>query len=265
MLVDTHTHLAHRQFDADLDAVLDRAREAGVRAMLIPATDLPSLDRALEIAARHADVFVMAAVHPSEAKEISDADVEAITALAREAAVVGIGESGLDHYWDRSFDARQEELLRHFARVAAETAKPMSLHTRSADAEVRRVIADEQDRLTDPSRLRGVFHCFSGSADDADATLALGFHLGLGGNTTYKNSTVADATAHVGLDRIVLETDAPYLAPVPMRGKRNEPAYVAHVASRLAIARGTTPEAVAAATTATATALFGLRVGTSPA
>ena len=180
--------------------------------------------------------------------------------LAREAAVVGIGESGLDHYWDRSFDARQEELLRHFARVAADTRKPMSLHTRSADADVRRVIADVQASLPDPARLRGVFHCFSGTTDDADATLALGFHLGLGGNVTYKNSTVAAATAHVGLDRIVLETDAPYLAPVPMRGKRNEPAFVAHVAAHLAAVRGTTPDAVAAATTATATALFSLRL-----
>lgn len=260
MLVDTHTHLAHRHFADDLDAVLDRARAAGVGAMLIPATDLPSLERALEIAARHADVYAMAAVHPSEANVVSDADVEAITALAREDRVVGVGESGLDHYWDRTFDARQEELLRHFARVAAETGKPMSLHTRNADDEVRRVIADEQARLADPARLRGVFHCFSGTADDADATLGLGFHLGLGGNTTYKNSPVAAATAHVGLDRIVLETDAPYLAPVPMRGKRNEPAFVAHVAAHLASVRGTTPDAVAAATTATATALFGIEV-----
>ncbi len=258
MLVDTHTHLAHRHFDADLDAVLDRARAAGVVAMLVPATDLASLETALGIAARHADVFVMAAVHPSEAKDISDADVETITVLARDARVVAIGESGLDHYWDRTFDARQEELLRHFARLAADTGKPMSLHTRSADAEVRRVVGDVQATLADPARLRGVFHCFSGTAEDADATLALGFHLGLGGNVTYKNSTAAAATAHVPLSRIVLETDAPYLAPVPHRGKRNEPAYVAHVAAHLAAQRGETPDALAAATTATARAMFGV-------
>ncbi len=256
MLLDTHTHLAHAQFEGDLDAVLDRARAAGVVAMLVPATDLASLERALDIAARHADVYVMAAVHPSEAKTISDADVEAITALAREARVVAIGESGLDHYWDRSFDARQEELLAHFARLAAETGKPMSLHTRSADADVRRVIAGVQATLDDPARLGGVFHCFSGTAEDADATLALGFHLGLGGNVTYKNSTVAAATAHVPASRIVLETDAPYLAPIPFRGKRNEPAHVAHVAAHLAAARH--DDAFAATTTAAAKALFGV-------
>ena len=261
VLIDTHCHLYHEKFDADRDAVLDRARAAGVGAIVMPAIDVPSIHAALALAHRHADLFVMAALHPTHVPDATDADLLEVEALARDPRVVAVGESGLDRYWSRDHDARQDEVFRVHVRLAAETGKPLVLHTRSAEAAALDVLDAERPRLPRPDALRGIFHCFSGDAAEADRALAHGFLLGLGGTLTFKNGATAAATAHVPLGALVLETDAPFLAPEPHRGQRNEPAYVALVARRLATLRGVGVDEVAAATTATARALFGLPPG----
>lgn len=258
MLVDTHCHLYHEKFDADRDAVIDRAREAGVVQIVMPAIDVASIYAALKLAHRHDGLFVMAALHPSETKEATEADMDTVATLARDPRVVAIGESGLDYYWDRSFDEKQEAFFRRHIRLAAEMGKPLILHNRAADADMLRVLGEEHARISDPDRLRTLLHCFSGPAEVAAAALALGCVLGIGGTLTYKNSAVAESIASVPMDKLVLETDAPFLAPVPMRGKRNEPAFVVHVARRLAEARNLTVGEVAQATTKTARRFFGL-------
>lgn len=256
---DSHCHLYHARFDEDRDEAVARALDAGVATIFLPATDLATAHLALDLAARHEGVcYALAGVHPCDVQHLAPGEWDALAALAHDPRIVGVGETGLDHYWSRDFDALQEELLRRHVRLAADTAKPLVLHTRNADDEVLRVVGEERARLADPSRLGGIFHCWAGSAAQAEAALALGFHIGVGGSSTYKNSTVHAALADVPLGRIVLETDAPYLAPIPHRGKRNEPVFVPHTAAALAAARGLGVDEVARVTTDTTLRLYGV-------
>ncbi|HYE95476.1 MAG TPA: TatD family hydrolase [Rubricoccaceae bacterium] len=264
MLVDTHCHLYHARFDEDRDAVVERARAAGVERILLPAIDVASIHAALALCARHEGVYPMVAIHPSETAHATEADYETVVALCDDPRVVAVGETGLDYYWDRSFDDRQHDLLRRHARLAMEKDLPLVLHNRDkqgateSSGDLLRLLREERDASSRGDRLRGVFHCFGGTPAFAQAVLDLGFHVGIGGTLTYKNSGVADAIAGVSLDRIVLETDAPFLAPAPFRGKRNEPAHVRLVAEAMAAVRGLSFEEVAQTTTANAVRLFGL-------
>jgi TatD DNase family protein len=265
MLIDTHAHLYLDAFDPDRDAVLDRARAAGVEAILLPAINAESVHAALALAERYPGVcHPMVGIHPSYVKDATEGDFGAVAALAERPDVVAIGESGLDYYWDRSFDHRQHEALRWHARLAIERDLPLVLHNRDrkeSEACARDLVAllrEEREAHPEGARLRGVFHCYGGPAWLAEDALALGFHLGVGGTLTYKNAGVAEALEGVPLDRLLLETDAPYLAPVPHRGKRNEPAHVRLVAERLADVRGVPLAEVVRQTGANARALFGL-------
>lgn len=259
MLADSHCHLYHPRFDADRDEAVARALDAGVTTIFLPATDLATAHAALDLAERHDGVcFAMAGVHPCDVQHLKDGEWDAIEALAHDPRIVAIGETGLDHYWSRDFDDLQDTMLRRHLRLAAATGKPIVLHTRSADDAVLRVVADERSKLDDPARLTGVFHCWSGTAEQAAEAMALGFCVGVGGSATYKNSPVLAALADVPLERIVLETDAPFLAPVPMRGKRNEPSLLVHTAAALAAARGVSVDEVARVTTAATHHLYGL-------
>lgn len=258
MFADSHCHLYHPRFDADRDAAVQRALDAGVTTIFLPATDLATAHAALDLAERHDGIcYAMAGVHPCDVQHLKDGEWDAIEALAHDPRVVAIGETGLDWYWSRDFDDLQDAMLRRHLRLAADTEKPIVLHTRSADAEVLRIVADERARLADPSRLTGVFHCWSGTTAQAAEAVALGFCVGVGGSATYKNSPVLAALHGVPLERIVLETDAPFLAPVPHRGKRNEPSFLVHTAAALAEARGLSVDDVARATTAAAHRLYG--------
>jgi len=257
MLIDTHAHIYLEQFDDDLDAVLDRAREAGVEAIVMPAIDVPSIHKALALSARHDDLYVMAAIHPSEAKTATEKTFDEVASLCDEERVVAIGESGLDYYWDRTFDDRQQDFLRQHVQLALERDLPLVLHNREAGDDIVRILSEELAKVG-RTEMRGIFHCFGGPKELGVQALAMGFHLGIGGTLTFKNAGVSQTISEVDLDRIVLETDSPFLAPVPYRGKRNEPAYVALVAQRLADDRGLTPEAVAEQTTRNATGLFGI-------
>ncbi|MFT7553613.1 MAG: TatD DNase family protein [Rhodothermales bacterium] len=258
MLIDTHTHTYLDKFDDDRAAVFERARAGGVQIQLLPAIDIPSIHAALKLARSQEGVFVMAALHPSDTKDATDADFAEVARLAAEPEVVAIGETGLDYYWDKTFNAKQQDFLRRHIRLAAELDLPLVFHNREASEDLVAIVAEEQAAAADSTKIRGVFHCFGGTPEYAAQVMALGFHVGLGGTLTFKNGGVPDAIVDIPMDRIVLETDAPFLAPVPFRGKRNEPAHVRLVAQKLAELRGLTVEEVAAITTSNAMRLFRL-------
>ncbi len=258
MLIDTHAHLYLDRFDEDRAAMLARAREAGVVAIVMPAIDVPSIHQALALCQTHEGLFAMAALHPSETKTATDADFEAVAALCADPRVVAVGETGLDYYWDRSFDDRQQDFLRRHIHLAVAQDLPLILHNREASSDLVRILKEEQATLARPERLRGIFHCFGGPASLAQEVAALGFLVGVGGLVTFKNAGVAEAVRDVPMAQIVLETDAPFLAPTPYRGKRNEPAYVRLVAEKLAEVKGLPLDTVARITTENARRLFAL-------
>ena len=265
MIVDTHAHLYLAAFDADRDAVVARARAAGVTRILMPPTDVASVRTALGVCDRFAGVRAMAAVHPTSVAEMAPGDLATIEAFLADGRVVAVGETGLDYYWTRDgADAQRASFAAH-ARMARRADLPLVVHVRDvAGSEecAQDVLAVLRGVTAEPggggAPLRGVFHCFGGPAWLADEVLGLGFHVGLGGTLTYRKGGVPEATAGIPLERIVLETDAPYLAPSPHRGSRNEPAWTRVVAEHLAEARGLRLEDVAAATTEAAERLFGL-------
>lgn len=264
VLVDSHAHLYLDAFAADRDAVVDRAHAAGVTRILQPAVDVASIDAALALCDRYPGVLAMAGLHPTY---VADAAPDALGHVERhlgDPRVVAVGETGLDYYWSRDAVEVQHASLRAHIRLAIRYRMPIVMHLRdragSSDCadDLVRLLREERAAHPDGDTLTGVVHCFGGPASLAADVLGLGLCLGLGGSTTFKTAGVMDAVADVPLDRLVLETDAPYLAPVPHRGTRNEPAYVRLVAERVADARGLTVDAVAEATTATATRLFNL-------
>ena len=264
MLIDTHAHLYLDRFKDDLDAVLARAQEADVRAIILPAIDVPSTYQALELCEQHEGLYAMAALHPSETQSATMADFEAVAELCDHPHVVAVGESGLDYYWDRSFSEKQYLFLRQHIRLAIEKDLPLILHSRDQKGseavfqDLARILDEERQTSDHPERLRGIFHCFGGPAWLAETARNLGFLVGLGGTLTFKNSGVADVARDVPMEQIVLETDAPYLAPAPHRGKRNEPAYTRLVAEKLAEVKETSVEEIERITTANAQRLFGL-------
>lgn len=252
MLVDTHSHLNHPDFATDLLAVLARARAAGVRACVVIGYDLASSAAAVALAEREADLFAAVGLHPHEAERWSEVVATSLRRWASHPRVVAIGECGLDFYRDHAPRPAQEHAFREQLALAVEVGLPVVIHTRESVAAALAAVAPFAR-----GGLRGVFHCWSGNADEAARAVELGFFLGIGGVITFKNASSLHAIAATApLDRIVLETDAPYLAPMPHRGRRNEPAYVALVAERIATLRGLDIPAVAAATTANAQTLF---------
>lgn len=258
MLIDTHAHLYLDRFDEDRAAVLERAREAGVGAIMMPAIDVPSIDQAARLCRRHDGLYAMAALHPSETKTATAEDFDRVAAWCDYEHVIAVGESGLDYHWDRSFDERQEAFFRQHIRLAIKTDLPLILHNREASEDLVRILKSERQASEHPERLRGIFHCFTGPEELAEQAADLGFLIGLGGILTFKNSSVADAIEGVPMEQIVLETDAPYLAPAPHRGERNEPAFVRLVAEAVAEAKGLSVEDVERQTTANARRIYGL-------
>lgn len=266
MLIDTHAHLYLDRFAEDREAVMERARDAGVGAVVLPAIDVPSIHDALALCDRYEHVYAMAALHPSAVREATETDLEAVAVLCDDPRIVAVGESGLDYYWDRSYDAKQQAYFRHHIQLAIAKDLPLILHIRDkrdrdeVHRDIVRILREEKAKAAAPDRLRGIFHCFTGPAWFAEAAHELGFFLGLGGVLTFKNSGLDAIVAEVPLDQLVLETDAPYLAPEPHRGQRNESAYVRFVAETLAQVKGLTVDEVVRATTRNAEQVFGISV-----
>jgi TatD DNase family protein len=259
VLVDSHAHIYLEQFAEDRSEMLHRAFDAGVHTIVMPAIDLQSIHDALDLASRFDGLYVMAAIHPSETKEATETMFSEVERFCDEEKVVAVGESGLDYYWDRSFDEIQQRFLRMHARLAVEKDLPLILHNREAGEEIVRILEEERVSAGDEGvRLRGIFHCFGGPVELGMDAIRLGFLLGIGGTLTFKNSGVSEVVSRFDLEHMVLETDSPFLAPVPHRGKRNEPAHVRLVAERLAADRGLAFNEVATTTTANARRLFGI-------
>ena len=262
MIINTHSHIYDEAFDADREEVFKRALEAGVEMLLLPNCDEKTIKPMMEFYEKHHDnVRVMMGLHPEEVKEDYKKTLKKIETLVedfstplrcgRNDMMVGIGEIGLDFYWDDTYKKEQIEVLSEQLHWAQELGLPVSIHTRNAFHEMFKVLDHEQD-----GRLAGVMHCFNGTYDEAKTALSYGFHLGLGGVITYKNCGVKEFLAEIPMDRIVLETDDPYLPPVPYRGQRNEPAYIVKTAEKVAVIYGVTKEEIIEQTTKNAKNIF---------
>jgi len=252
-LVDSHCHLDFPELAADLPAVIARAHAAGVRRIVTICTRLRNEPQVRAIAEAHLSVFYAAGTHPMSAAEEPLATVEELVALARHPRMVGIGETGLDYHYTADSKAVQQTSLRIHIQAAQETALPLIIHARDADADMEAILAEGMARKP----YACVMHCFSSGPRLAEAALEMGFTLSISGIAAFpKSQDLRDIFAKTPLDRLIVETDSPYLAPPPHRGKRNEPAYVAHTARALAPVFGLTVEAFAAATTANFDRLF---------
>lgn len=254
VFADTHAHLYSNQFDNDRDAMVQRALQAGVRYLFLPNIDLPSIPTMLDLEAAYPQhCFAMMGLHPCSAEANYLTDLRVMEDWLAKRRFVAIGEIGLDYYWSKEFIAEQKEAFRIQCRWAKELDIPTIIHARDSLDDLIELVREEK---TD--RLRGIFHCFSGTAAQAKAVLELGFLIGIGGVITYKNSGLADAIREVPLSSIVLETDAPYLTPVPHRGKRNESSYIPLIAEKLADVLHSSIDEIARVTTANALQLFGV-------
>lgn len=265
-LTDSHAHLFSEEFAADLDGVLERAREAGVTRIVIPATHEASARHALALAGQHPWLFAAVGIHPHEAARVSEQEIEAVHRLTASPGVVAVGEIGLDYFYDFAPRDIQVALFRRQLAWAVERDLPAIVHTRESMDEAIAIALDVATQhpswcLHDGESHRGVFHCFTGSEQQARRLFDAGFYVSFPGIVTFKKSPVADLVPRLGLDRVMIETDSPYLTPAPHRGKRNEPAYVAFVANTLSAMLGLTPEEVAARTSTNAQTLFRLPVG----
>lgn len=256
MLIDTHVHLTDKKLAPDLGRVLERARDAGIGRLICIADDLASSRQAITLARRYPSIFATAGIHPQNEKRFKPGDEEEVRKLARDSRVVAIGEVGLDFYHPGFDKPRQIEMLARQAHVATDLGLPLVLHCRDAYRDLIGLFRREKK-----IKSRGVVHCFSGDYDDARELLDMGFHLGVGGTITYPGAgPLRETIARVGLDRIVCETDAPYLPPQKKRGRRNEPSYMKFAVKELADLTGFTYQDVARITTDNASKLYKLPV-----
>ena len=253
MLVDSHCHLDYLQRDGDLDAVVARARRSGIGTMLTICTKLSEFSVVRCIAESHDEVWCTVGVHPHEAAgEAPDASSRLVD-LARHPKVVGIGETGLDYYYENSPRADQQRSFRHHIAAARESGLPLVVHTRDADDDTIAILEEEYGE----GPFTGVIHCFSTGRKLAEKAIELGFYISLSGILTFnKAEALRETVRALPLDRLLVETDAPYLAPVPKRGKRNEPAFMVHTAAKLAELKGIAVAELAATTTANFFRLF---------
>ena len=251
-LVDTHTHVYDHQFSLDRNEAMQRALDPGVKMMLLPNVDASTIAPMLELHEQHSDCTrVMMGLQPEEVKEDYKEVLSLMEKELERGIYVGVGEIGLDFYWDATYENQQLDAFENQLDWAKQLSLPLSIHCRNAFDKMVRILEHKQD-----GGLRGIMHCFTGTEEEAKVYLELGFHLGLGGVTTYKNCGVKDYLPNLPLDRIVLETDAPYLAPVPCRGKRNEPSFLVHTAKRIAEILQMPLEDFAVVTTANVKDLF---------
>jgi TatD DNase family protein len=252
MLIDSHCHLEPADFE-DREAVIQRAREAGLEAFICIGSgkSLDEVRNAVHLAETHDDIWAAVGIHPHDAGRIPDGALQEIERLAAtHPRVVAVGETGLDYYYDNSPRAEQQQALRTFIGIAKRTNKPLSLHIRDAHDDALAICAEEAAHA-------GAVHCFTGTLAEAQRWVALGFHISFSGAVTFKSAAqIREAAAWVPADRLLLETDCPFLAPVPLRGKKNEPAYLVHTARLVAEVRGISYETLAQTASANTRRLF---------
>jgi TatD DNase family protein len=269
-MIDTHCHIDEEAFDADREEVIVRQKEAGVEAMIVPGVNVNSIDTVMDVCKAHPGFcFPALGLHPEDVKDDWQEQLAIIEQAIRahRSELVAIGEIGLDYYWDKTYKEQQQEVLRHQLLLARELNLPVILHNREATEDILRIVKEISlltAELSHFSPLKGVFHCFNGSKETAQQILDMGFYLGIGGVLTFKNCKLADTLKELSITnhqspitiRLLLETDAPYMAPVPHRGERNESRFMTHVAERLAQVFITTPEQIIAQTSTNAKQLF---------
>jgi TatD DNase family protein len=253
MFVDSHCHLNYKGLAEDQAGVLERARAAGVDTMLNISTRAGEWDDVLAVAEREPDVWASVGIHPHDADAHPDVETETLVGRSDHPRIVGIGESGLDYYYDHSDRERQRASFRAHIAAARETGLPIIVHTRDAEADTASILTEEMGK----GAYKGVIHCFTASADFAAKALDLGLYISISGIVTFKNAKDLQETArHLPAERLLIETDSPFLAPVPHRGRPCEPAFVADTARFLAGLRGEPVEALAATTSANFRSLF---------
>ncbi len=254
MLVDSHCHLDYLEAEEDLDAVVGRARDAGVSALMTICTKLSEFDKVQAIARRYSGISCSVGVHPHEAGEEGQAGPERLLELAAAPEVVGIGETGLDYYYEHSPREAQQRSFRAHIAASRASGLPLIVHTRDADEDTVAILEEE----TRAGAFPGVIHCFTAGPQLAQAALELGLYISVSGIVTFKKAvSLRETLQQVPLERLLVETDSPYLAPVPQRGKRNEPAYVVHTAAALAKLKSVDEDELKAVTTGNFYALFG--------
>jgi TatD DNase family protein len=251
-VIDTHAHLYSEEFQVDIDLVIERAQKAGVSKMYLPAIDSSETESMLALEQKFPGVCIaMMGLHPCYVKENVASELAHVRSWLDKRDFVAIGEIGLDFYWDKTFTNQQYEAFDTQMQWALELNRPIVIHTRNAMQETINQVKPFAQK-----GLKGIFHCFSGSAESAKQIIDLGFLLGIGGVITYKNAGLPEVLANVGLEHLVLETDAPYLTPVPFRGKRNESSYLTHIISKLAEVKAVSELEIAKITTANAEKMF---------
>ena len=253
MLVDTHAHLSYPQLASEREALVERATDAGVSRIVDVGTNDKTSKAAIEAAHTHDGVYASAGYHPHDSESADEDGLTAISGWLDDSRVVAVGETGLDFFRDYAPHDLQEILLRRHIGFARESGLPLILHSRGAEDRVMDLLDEEGAR-----EVGGVLHCFGGSVEQAGRAVDMGFHLGFGGTVTFKKSDSLEVALSVPGDRLLLETDCPYLAPVPHRGKRNEPAYVRPIAEFLAERKGVSLSTLAEQTTDNAVRLFSL-------
>ena len=256
-LVDSHCHLDNPQFDPDRESVIQRALAAGIERMVVIGTGdgPPDLEAGIRLADRYEPIYATVGIHPHDASKATPETYQRLAEFLMHPKVVALGEIGLDYHYDHSPRDVQREVFLEQMRIASNARKPIVIHTREAWEDTLALLEEHWK----PTGFGGIMHCFSGSPGEAERCIALGFHLSFGGIITFpKSADVQEAARTAPANRILIETDAPYLAPVPHRGKRNEPAFVAETARKLAQLRGVTPEEIAQLTTANFKALLGV-------
>ena len=252
MLIDSHCHLYVEAFDSDRVEVMKRAMDSGIGKFYLPAIDSGTTKAMLQMEAAYPGIcYCMAGLHPCSVNEKAEEELALVFDMVSRRKFAAIGEIGLDFYWDKKFMDAQFDAFHRQILLAIDYKLPLVIHTREAMRETIDVVRQYKGRV------RGIFHCFGGSRNDAEAIMELGFLLGIGGVVTYKNAGLAEVIKDISLEHLVLETDAPYLTPVPFRGKRNESSYLKLVQEKIAAIKQVDPEEVASITTANALNLFG--------
>ena len=253
-IIDTHTHLYLKQFNEDIDFVIKRSKDVGVNKFIFPAIDSSHFDSMHSLKGKYPDnIYLMSGLHPTDVKENYKDELEFVVNSLKTHDYVAIGEIGIDLHWDKSFLKQQQEAFRFQIRLAIKNDLPIVIHCREAFDEIFEILDRENC-----NKLRGVFHCFTGTLEQAKRAIDLGFVLGIGGVVTFKNGGIDKFLNQIDLKHIVLETDSPYLAPVPHRGKRNESSYIMYVVEKLSEIYGLSKEEIAEITTKNAEKVFAL-------
>jgi len=255
LLIDTHVHLNADHYDEDLDAVIDCARDAGIEKMVVVGFDRKTIERTMKLIDEHSDVYGVIGWHPVDAVDCTDEDLEWIEELSKHEKIVGIGETGLDYHWDKSPKGIQKEVFKKQIALAKRVNLPIIIHNRESTEDCVEILKEEN-----AGEIGGIMHAFSADENVADEVIGMNFYISLGGPVTFKNAQLPkDIAVHVPLEKLLVETDAPFLTPHPYRGKRNEPSYVKLVAEKIAELRDMPYEAFAKATTENAERLFNFK------